>query len=114
MRISAEQWSFLSRLLDAALEVPPAAREGWLESLGPVDAVLKGELRLLLERHARIETSDFLNTLPKFSGTEGAVTDATESDALRAGAVIGPYVIEQEIGRGGMGSSGGHGVRMGS
>lgn len=83
--------------------MPPAARESWLESLGPVDAVLKGQLRLFLERHARIETSDFLDTLPKFRSAEGAATDATESDALRAGAVIGPYVIEQEIGRGGMG-----------
>jgi eukaryotic-like serine/threonine-protein kinase len=103
MRISAEQWSVLSRLLDEALEVPQEARECWLESLGQLDAVLKGELRLFLERHARIETSDFLDTLPKLGATEGAAPDASESAALRAGAAIGPYVIEQEIGRGGMG-----------
>jgi hypothetical protein len=66
MRITAEQWTVLSRLLDEALEVPQEARESWLESLGELDAVLKGELRLFLERHARIETSDFLDTLPKF------------------------------------------------
>jgi hypothetical protein len=45
MRITAEQWSVLSRLLDEALEVPQEARESWLESLGQLDAVLKGELR---------------------------------------------------------------------
>jgi serine/threonine-protein kinase len=103
MRITAEQWSVLSRLLDQALEVPQGAREAWFESLGQMDAVLKGELRLFLERHARIETSDFLDTLPKLGATEGAVPDAGWSTALTAGSPIGPYVIEQEIGRGGMG-----------
>ena len=103
MRITAEQWSVLSRLFDEALEVPQETRESWLESLSQLDAVLKGELRSLLERHALIETSDFLDTLPKFRSTEGAATDATESAALRAGTIVGPYVIEQEIGRGGMG-----------
>lgn len=102
MRITAEQWPVLSRLLDEALEVPQEARESWLESLGQMDAVLKGELRLFLERHARIETSDFLDTLPNL-GVKGAVPDASAPTALKAGAAIGPYVIEQEIGRGGMG-----------
>jgi len=103
MRIIAEQWLILSRLFDEALELPQEARESWLESLSPLDPVLKGELRSLLERHARIETSDFLDTLPNLSRTEGVVPDATDSALLQAGTVIGPYVIDQEIGRGGMG-----------
>jgi serine/threonine-protein kinase len=103
MKITAEQWSVLSQLFDEALEVPQETRESWLESLGQLDAVLKEELRSLLERHALIETSDFLDTLPKFSPADGGPTDSTESDTLRAGTIVGPYVIEQEIGRGGMG-----------
>ena len=78
MKITAEQWSVLSQLFDQALELPQETRESWLESLSQLDAVLKGELRSLLERHALIETSDFLDTLPKFRSTEGAATDATE------------------------------------
>ena len=103
MRINAEQWLVLSRLFDAAMELPLESRESWLDSLGPLDAHLKDELRGLLERHARIETSDFLETLPKFRPAEGAATDAVKSAALSAGTIVGPYVIEQEIGRGGMG-----------
>src|SRR3984893_4611078 len=103
MRITAEQWSVLSQLFDEAWEWHQETRESWLESLSQLDAVLKGEWRSLLERHALIETSDFLDTLPKFSPAEAAAADAAESTALSAGTIIGPYVIEQEIGRGGMG-----------
>lgn len=103
MRISAKQWSVLSPLFDEAMELPQESRESWLESVGPLDAGLKRELRALLERHARIETSDFLQTLPKFRPAESDATDAVKSAALLAGTIVGPYVIEQEIGRGGMG-----------
>src|SRR3984893_4318654 len=103
MKITADQWSVLSQLFDHAFEVLQENRETWLQFRRPLDAVLKGELRSLLERHALIETSDFLDTLPKFSPADGGATDSTESDTLRAGTIIGPYVIEQEIGRGGMG-----------
>jgi len=88
MRITAEQWSVLSRLFDEAMELPQETRETWLEALGPLDAGLKAELRALLERHVRIETSDFLDTLPKFHPGEGTATDATESAALLAGAAL--------------------------
>ena len=37
MLIDPKQWPILSRLLDEALEVPPEARERWLESLPPAD-----------------------------------------------------------------------------
>src|SRR5437870_2627849 len=103
MKVTAEQWSVLARLFDEALELPQGTRATWLESLGQLDAGLKGELRALLERHARIETSDFLGTLPKFRSADEVATEATESAALLAGTIVGPYVIEQEIGRGGMG-----------
>jgi tetratricopeptide (TPR) repeat protein len=103
MRITAEQWPALSRLFDEAMELPQEARESWLESLGSLDAELKTELRALLARHAQIETSDFLDTLPKFRAAAGATTHATEPGALLPDAIVGPYVIEQEIGRGGMG-----------
>ena len=103
MRITAEQWPALSRLLDEAMELPQETRDSWLESLGSLDAELKTELRALLDRHARIESGDFLDTLPKFRAAAEAATDATEPGALLPGTIIGPYVIEQEIGRGGMG-----------
>ena len=99
MRFTPEQLAVLSQLLDAALELPPESRHSWLDSLGELDAAVKGELRALLERHGRLEFSDFLGTLRKFDPPDAAAND----NALVAGTVVGPYVLECEIGRGGMG-----------
>ena len=95
MWIEPGEWPTLSRLLDAALDVEPAAREHWLDSLPEQDLPYKVKLRELLRQHAAAETRDFLETLPKF---------AAASSSLSPGAQVGPYVIEQEIGRGGMGA----------
>jgi hypothetical protein len=57
----------LNRLLDQALDLPPARREQWLADLPDEFAALQPQLRDLLSRAARVETSDFLGTLPKFS-----------------------------------------------
>jgi len=84
----------LSELLDTALELPAADRERWLESLPPEHSALKPRLRALLARAASIETSDFLDTLPKVDGDEDAA----------AGDEIGPYRLLREIGVGGMGA----------
>jgi serine/threonine-protein kinase len=84
----------LSELLDTALELPAEDRERWLESLPPEHSALKPRLRALLARAASIETSDFLDTLPKVDGDEDAA----------AGDEIGPYRLIREIGVGGMGA----------
>ncbi len=68
MKITAEQWSLVSGLLDEAVELPGEQRAAWLESLDGLDDSLKAELRSFLERHARIESSDFLRSLPALGG----------------------------------------------
>lgn len=101
MDITPEDWPVLSKLLDDALDLAPDEREHWLGSLRESHARLLGPLRDLLLRHVRIETSDFLLTMPRLGAAAGdAVSGAS---ALKAGAAVGPYVIEEEIGRGGMG-----------
>ena len=95
MWIEPGEWPTLSRLLDAALDVEPTARELWLDSLPETDRPYQGKLRELLRQHAAAETRDFLETLPKI---------ATASSTLAPGAQVGPYIIEEEIGRGGMGA----------
>jgi len=90
----------LSRLLDEALELEPAARARWIESLGaPFDA-LKPRLRDLLSHAASIETGEFLSTIPKI-GPGAAVAPARTGTA---GTLVGPYRLLREIGSGGMGS----------
>ncbi len=98
MNMTPEHWSALSALLDEALEVPVSERSSWLESLQGKPDALKKELRELLSHSSSIETSDFLNTLPKFDAGASVLTPS-----MAAGTRIGVYVIEEEIGRGGMG-----------
>ena len=99
MQIDPVQWATLSRLLDEALDVPSNGLEQWLDSLPPTDAVHRNQLRELLRQHAAAETGDFLFTLPKVSDPTAAA-----AAGIARGTAIGPYILEEEIGRGGMGA----------
>ena len=96
--IDAATWARLNSLLDAALELPAAARMQWVESLGAEFAALKPQLLDLLSRAATVETGDFLNTIPKIAATEEASNGAISA----AGEVIGAYRLVRELGVGGM------------
>ncbi|MFL6600291.1 MAG: serine/threonine protein kinase [Steroidobacteraceae bacterium] len=102
MQIDPEQWSALSRLLDEALDVPISGLEHWLDSLPTRDAPHRSKLRELLKQRAAAETGDFLITLPKVS--DRPIGRARAAAGLVPGTVIGPYIVEEEIGRGGMGA----------
>jgi len=99
VKITPEEWFALSKLFDDALDRAPGDREHWLNSLPKQHASLRDSLRKMLATHAAIETGDFLQTLAKFP-TAGSSFNA----ALKRGAVVGPYVLDEEIGSGGMGT----------
>jgi len=99
VQIDPVQWSELSRLLDQALEQPTGQLDRWLAGLPPLDAVYRSQLDALLRQRAIIETGEFLDTLPKVSAPM-VLTPAT----VAPGSAVGPYVVEEEIGRGGMGA----------
>ena len=80
----------------------PAAREQWLAELAPAHLPLRPILRDLLAKHAAAETDDFLETLPKFTAAGNDVHRRTP-DGFEPGAIIGPYQLVRELGRGGMG-----------
>jgi eukaryotic-like serine/threonine-protein kinase len=101
--VDPRQLPLLSRLLDEALAMPEAARERWLESLPSAQGSMKAKLRDLLRRNASAETGDFVDILPKLPVVE-AVASGSGAPALEPGTTVGAYVIEQEIGRGGMGA----------
>jgi eukaryotic-like serine/threonine-protein kinase len=101
VEVDLEQLPMLSRLLDEALAIPEGARERWLESLPPADIAMKTKLRALLQQAASAETGDFVDILPKLPV---AAAVASGEAVLQPGATVGAYVIEQEIGRGGMGA----------
>ncbi len=104
MLIDPKHWPTLSRLLDEALEVPPEARERWLDSLPPADLMYKEDLRTLLRHGGGAETRDFLDILPDLKDAVAGARAAVVAIQLRPGTAVGPYVIEREIGSGGMGA----------
>jgi serine/threonine-protein kinase len=55
-------------------------------------------LRELLERSAKAETADFIDTLPRLAGL-----DVPGVTGFAAGMLVGPYRLVRELGRGGMG-----------
>jgi tetratricopeptide (TPR) repeat protein/tRNA A-37 threonylcarbamoyl transferase component Bud32 len=102
LEINPASWSALNRLLDEALDMPPADRVAWMEGLSAEFAELKPRLRELLARASSVETGDFLRTLPKFHvGGEDA---ATRGPSAQAGQQVGGYRLLRELGSGGMGS----------
>jgi serine/threonine-protein kinase len=102
VQIDPEQWSALSRLLDEALDIPIGGLDHWLDSLPASDALHRPKLRELLKQRAATETGDFLITLPKVTDRPAAGVSAVPG--LAPGTIIGPYIVEEEIGRGGMGA----------
>jgi serine/threonine-protein kinase len=97
MSITAADWKRLSPLLDTALDLEPAQREAWLETLPSEHADLRESLAELLARRPAVETDDFLNRLPEFSAVPSAL-------ALAPGCAVGPYRLLRELGDGGTSS----------
>src|SRR5258707_8222004 len=100
MKLTDQEWSSLSRLLDEALALPAAQQRAWLAGLTAAPDGLGSVLRELLARRGAPETDDFLSTLPKL---EPAAVEM-KAMGLREGLVIEPYRLLRELGRGGMGA----------
>ena len=93
--MTPEQWDRISEIFDKALSFHGGERESYLAATCGTDAELRAELDSLLEAHERAG-SQFLDM------TEGG-GGAAFSKRPRTGGRIGAYLIEREIGRGGMG-----------
>lgn len=90
-------WHALSKALDHALELGTEARAGWLDQLQHSDPQLAARVRPVLANRGKAADRGFLD------GVADATVAARHTPAL-VGAHVGPYVIEAEAGRGGMGS----------
>jgi len=89
MPITAADWKRLSPLLDAALDLAPPERAAWLAKLPPEHADLRESLAEMLAKRP-VETDDFLNRLPEFSGVPEALT-------AMPGCIVGPYRLLREL-----------------
>lgn len=90
-------WRTLSEHLDQALELADAARESWLQDLREREPALAARLVELLQARLQAGYSEFLAGPP-------LIPEGVARLASMIGRRVGPYVIEAEIGRGGMGS----------
>lgn len=101
-RIGPEDWKQMFELLDTALDLPPAERNTWVETLDGSYERLKPTLRELLSRHAANNSDAFLRELPQFTNIAGLST--SPSSLPEPGHQVGCYRLIRELGRGGMGS----------
>jgi serine/threonine-protein kinase len=93
MSLSGPDWVKLNKLLDIALDLEPAQRGQWMESLPPEYESLRDTLRSLLFRQTGVETLDVLRRAPAFQLTE---------PQLAANDLVGPYRLIRPLGAGGM------------
>ncbi len=92
--LPGDRWEQMERLFDEAADLPPSAREGFLDSQCGGDSGLRDEVLSLL-RHDSGEEPSFLAAL------ESVAAGLIDDDDVE-GRGMGSYRIEKEIGRGGM------------
>lgn len=95
--IEAECWQRVSRHLDSVLELPEDQWADYLAALARTDPDAAAELERLL--HAKKD-----GRFAEFLRRDGPRQPGESPAGSLGGRIIGPYVIEAEIGRGGMGS----------
>ncbi|WP_457349590.1 protein kinase domain-containing protein [Roseateles sp. P5_D6] len=100
-----QRWLALSPLLDELLDLPPAAREHRLERLQTEDADAAEQLRRMLARAEELQQQGFLSepVVAQWQEALASVPDDTPPPDL-AGQAIGPYLLERQLGQGGMGT----------
>lgn len=96
---AVERFRRVDALFDEALDLPPEARDAWLDALGERDAELRAAVVRLLRAHDR--SSGFL-AQPAMEVAAPLLAEGVEPgpEAER----IGPFRLLREAGRGGMGT----------
>jgi serine/threonine-protein kinase len=92
-----DRWQVISGYLDRALELAPEERGAWLSELASREPAIAEEVSQLLDVRSEHGFDSFLGDSPVC-----AALDVVPGNM--SGKRIGAYVLEREIGRGGMGS----------
>jgi eukaryotic-like serine/threonine-protein kinase len=94
--IGKDLWEALRPLLDAALELEPDERAAWLERQRAERPDLIDHVETLLERESRVDHEGFL--------APGSGPERPDAGASLAGRSLGPWLLERQLGQGGMGT----------
>lgn len=97
-------WAALEPLLDQALSLPPADRERFLDTLPPDQQRWRADLARLLQAEAQADQAGFMDRAARLHGTGTLGTAADAAPTWQAGQQVGPWVLVEELGRGGMAS----------
>ena len=97
---SRERFRQADALFDAVLDVPTAEQDAYLTQAAGDDASLLKEVRELLAAHRA--SGDFLEEAVRPDGA--ALLRGSWDAAARTPTRLGPFRVEREIGRGGMGA----------
>src|SRR5579872_4351369 len=94
--MTSEEFQRLRQTFEQVLAAPAERRTAILHELSGTDPALAAELQRMLASHSKL---DSLLDQPAMS----PVIAEPPLIANRAGARVGPYLLEKELGRGGMG-----------
>ena len=94
--LSEEQWRSFSNYLGQALELSEGELAPWFATLAKAEPAIAAEVARALSARERQGFAAFLSDSP-------LAPEQLATSAL-SGRHVGPYVIESEVGRGGMGS----------
>jgi serine/threonine protein kinase len=95
-----DRWARIEQLLDAALDLPPDERRGFLERECPDDPAMRIEALEILEAG---EAPAPLLDRPA-ARVEAILPEVTDEPGVPLPERVGPYRIERVIGEGGMGT----------
>ena len=93
---SHEKWQHLSQLLDQALDLEEPERARWLNTLAKTEPEMAERVSAVLAAREREGFTGFL--------AGSAIDLEGMGESTLVGRQVGPYLIDAEIGRGGMGS----------
>ena len=96
--MTPERWKDVRRILEEALERPDDGRRAFVASATAEDPDLLAEVTRLLDAEER--ASDFLETPAAATLAPALLSEETDPPGTRR---IGPYVLNEKIGQGGMG-----------
>lgn len=91
------RWSTVKELFAQACELPPNEIEPWLADLKIDDRSIVDEVRDLLQSHAIVESSNYLDEPPILRPADPA------SKTEQVGSTVGPWILDTVLGEGGMG-----------
>ncbi|MFT7722186.1 MAG: serine/threonine-protein kinase [Roseateles sp.] len=100
--LTADPWQALEPLLDEALTLPPEARARFLDALPPAQRPWRATLERLLQAEADAAGAHFMSRAASLPGATGPGGSA--GPAWQAGQRVGPWVLVEALGRGGMAS----------